>query len=195
MSGSMAITNNSKRRKSTIDYLSRSKSRTMQPIQVEFTFTPESFSKAQVYIMFQYLKTGRIKWIILFGVTLWLISTFYFGEVSLSRVSNILIWVPLFLGLWWVIFRWLSRRNFSKHAILQHPIRYTFSEENVAVLTHSSESLAQWNTFQKATETRDFFLLYQNPFLANPILKSGFQQEADQEHFRQLLRAKGLLKP
>lgn len=165
----------------------------MQPIQVAFTFTPESFSKAQVYIMFQYLKSGRIKWIILFGVTLWLISTFYFGEVSMGSIANTLIWVPLFLGLWWVIFRWLSKRNFSKHPILQHPIRYTFSTENIAVQTHSSESLAQWDTFQKATEARDFFLLYQSPFMANPLLKSGFQNEAEQERFRQLLREKGLL--
>lgn len=165
----------------------------MQPIQVEFTFTPDSFSKAQVYIMFQYLKTGRIKWIILLAAILWLASTFYFGEVTFSRIASILIWVPLFLGLWWVIFRWLSRRNFSKFAMLQHPIRYTFSAENIEVKTHSSEALVQWDTFQRAAEARDFFLLYQNPFMANPLLKSGFQSEAEQERFRQLLRAKALL--
>ena len=165
----------------------------MQPIQVEFTFTPESFGKAQVYILFSYLKTGWVKWLILLGVSIWLGGTFYFGRLSLLQIGKTLIWVPLFLGLWWVIFRWLSRRNFSKFPMLQHPIRYTFGAENVSLTTQTSESLLQWGTFQKAEEARDFFLLYQNAFMASPLLKSGFQNETEQERFRQLLRSKGLL--
>ncbi|MDO8367434.1 MAG: YcxB family protein, partial [Saprospiraceae bacterium] len=134
----------------------------MQPIQVEFTFTADSFGKAQIHIMFRYLKTGWVKWIILIGVALWLGITFYCGGLSLGQVANKLIWIPLFLGLWWVIFRWLSRRNFSKYPMLQHPIRYVFSEENVQLTTNASESVVQWDSFQKAEEARDFFLLYQN---------------------------------
>ncbi|MBP6811020.1 MAG: YcxB family protein [Saprospiraceae bacterium] len=166
----------------------------MEPIQVEFTFTPDSFGKAQVYIMFRYLKTGWIKWVILLGVAVWLGSTFYFGGLSFFEIGKTLIWVPLFLALWWVIFRWLSRRNFSKYPMLQHPIRYTFQEENVTLSTHSSESVLLWDTFQKAEETRDFFLLYQNAFMASPLLKTGFQNEPEMERFRQLLHSKHLLK-
>lgn len=166
----------------------------MNPIQVEFTFTPESFGKAQLYIMVRYLKTGWIKWIVLFSVVLWLGTTFYFGGVSASKIVNTLIWIPFFLGIWWVLFRWLSRRNFSKYPMLQHPIRYTFSEENVGLTTHFSEAVTQWDAIQKAEEARDFFLLFQSAFMATPLLKSGFQNESEQERFRVLLRAKDLLK-
>mgnify|MGYP001579187268 CR=1 FL=1 len=167
----------------------------MQPIQVEFTFTPESFGKAQVYIMFRYLKTGWIKWVLLLGVAVWLGSTFYFGGMSFLEIGKTLIWVPLFLGFWWVIFKWLSRRNFSKFPMLQHPIHYTFSVEKVDLITQSYESVLQWETFQKAEEARDFFLLYQNAFMASPLLKSGFESEIEQNRFRELLHSKNLLKP
>jgi len=166
----------------------------MEPIKVEFTFTSESFSKAQLYIMVRYLKTGWIKWIVLFIVAVWLGTTFYFGGVGVGKIVNTLIWVPLFLGIWWVIFRWLSRRNFAKYPILQHPIRYTFTEENIGLTTHVTEAVTQWNAIQKAEEARDFFLLYQSSFMATPLLKSGFQNETDQERFRGLLRTKQLLK-
>jgi len=175
-------------------YLSAQKSKTMQPIQVEFTFSPESFGKAQVYILFSYLKTGWVKWVILLGIAVWLGSTFYFGGMGFGEIAKTLIWVPLFLGLWWVIFKWLSRRNFSKFPMLQHPIRYSFSEEKVELITQSAESVLQWETFQKADEARDFFLLYQNAFMASPLLKSGFQNETEQERFREMLRSKHLLK-
>ena len=165
----------------------------MEPIQVEFTFSPESFGKAQLYIMIRYLKTGWVKWSILLAVVLWLGITFYFGGMSLSQVVNTLIWVPLFLGIWWVLFRWLSRRNFSKYPMLQHSIRYSFSNENVSLTTHLSEAVTQWSAIQKAQEARDFFLLFQSTFMATPLLKSGFQNETELERFRELLRSKGLL--
>ncbi|MFN0213632.1 MAG: YcxB family protein [Saprospiraceae bacterium] len=167
----------------------------MEPIQVEFTFTADSFGKAQVHIMFRYLKTGWLKWILLFIILLWLGSTFYFGGVNWLRILNILTWVPLFLAVWWVMFRWLSRRNFSKFPMLQHPIRYTFTKEKVNVKTQSSEAVLQWENFTKAEEASSFFLLYQNAFMASPLLKSGFQSETDQEKFRELLRSKNLLSP
>ena len=166
----------------------------MEPIKVAFTFTPDSFGKAQLHIMVRYLKTGWVKWALLFGVVAWLGVTFYLGGLNSAEIVGKLIWVPLFLALWWVIFRWLSRRNFSKFPMLAHPIRYTFTEEKVDMVTQSSESVLQWETFQKAEEARDFFLLYQNAFMASPLLKSGFENEIDLERFRALLRSKHLLK-
>ena len=166
----------------------------MQPVQVEFTFTPETFGKAQIYIMIRFLKTSWIKWILLFGITVWLGMKYYFGRLDGMYLVNTIFWILAVVIVWWVIFRWLSRRNFSKFPNLQYPIRYLFGEENIQIKTHTTEGVLQWETFQQAEESRDFFLLYQNAFVASPILKSGFQNETDQEKFRVLLRTKDLLK-
>jgi hypothetical protein len=166
----------------------------MEPIQVEFTFTPETFSKVQVHIMYRYFKTGWLKWILLLAAIVWVGMKAYSETFNFTDLASTLIWVPLFLGFWWVTFKWLSRRNFAKFPMLQHPIQYKFSEENVTMHTHTAESVLQWDVFQKAEEARDFFLLYQNTFMASPLMKPGFQNETEQERFRQLLRSKHLLK-
>lgn len=167
----------------------------MSPIPVAFTFTPDSFAKAQTLIMFRYLKNGWLKWLLLLALALYLITVFYDNEQPLLKAANILLWVPLFVGVWWIIFRWLSRRNYEKYPVLQHPIQYTFDESSIAVKTFASESSIQWTVFHKIEETRDFFFLYQSPYVATPLLKTGFQNETDTEMFRQLLRAKNLLRP
>jgi hypothetical protein len=87
----------------------------------------------------------------------------------------------------------LSRRNFSKFPNLQHPISYVFNQESIHLVTHTTEGILQWETFQQAEEAKDFFLLYQNAFAASPVLKSGFQNETEMERFRSMLRFKHLL--
>lgn len=164
----------------------------MEPIQVTFTFTPESFRKAQLFILLRFLSKGWIKWILIIGGALWLLGTYFLGGQDIFELLNTLIWIPVFVGFWWVIFRWLSRRNFTKLPMLQHPIRYIFEEQQVSLSTQTSQSVLQWETFQKVEEAREFFLLYQNAFLASPLLKSGFQNETELERFRTLLRSKQL---
>ena len=166
----------------------------MEPIQVEFTFTPESFGKAQMYIMLRFLKTGWLKWIALLGIVMWLGLKGYAGRLNFMYLANTALLVFVFAGVWWIVFRWLSRRNFSKFPNLQHPIQYLFKTADVQLNTHTTEGILQWETFQQAEEAKDFFLLYQNAFAASPILKSGFQNEIDLERFRDLLRSKNLLK-
>jgi hypothetical protein len=166
----------------------------MQPIHVEFTFTPDTFGKIQAHIMFRYLKNGWLKWMLLVAAMVYVVTEYLYGARDWMRLANTLIWVPFFLGAWWVIFKWLSKRNFSRVTLLQHPIRYIFKEDHISLTTHASESVVNWETFQKAEEARDFFLLYQGPMLASPLLKNGFENENEQERFRQLLRSKQLLK-
>ncbi len=166
----------------------------MSPIQVEFSFTPESFGKAQMYIMLRFLKTGWIKWILLLGLCLWLGMKYYFGRLNFMYIANMALWIFVFAAVWWIVFRWLSRRNFSKFPNLQHPIRYIFKEEEIQLSTHTTEGILQWETFQQAEESKDFFLLFQNVFAASPIPKSGFENETEQERFRTLLHSRNLLK-
>lgn len=166
----------------------------MEPITVEFTFTPDSFGKAQIYIMFLYLKNSMLKWVLLIAAVVYVATEFFYGDSNWLKLLNMLIWVPFFLGAWWVVFRWLSRRNFHKYTMMQHPIRYTFTDENLQLTTYSAESTVQWNAIQKVEEARDFFLLYQSAQLISPLMKSGFKSEAEQERFRTLLHTKQLFK-
>jgi len=165
----------------------------MEPIIVEFTFTPESFGKAQMHIMLRYLKNSWLKWALIVALAAYLGAQYYFGGRDIVRLINMLIWVPLFLAVWWVVFKWLSRRNFFKHPMLQYPIRYTFTADEVLVKTHVTEGVIQWAGIPKVEESEHFFLLYQSALLASPLLKMGFKDEAEQEKFRALLRSKQLL--
>jgi len=163
----------------------------MEPIQVEFTFTPETFGNAQMHIMLRLVKKGWTKWGALLLALGWLVKSVL--EDGLPGLLTGALPILLFVGIWWLMFRWLSRRNFSKYPNLQYPIRYTFQEAEVELNTQNSSAALPWDAYQNAEEARDFFLLFQNSLLASPILKSGFQNEMDQERFRQLLRSKNLL--
>ena len=164
----------------------------MEPIPVEFTFTANIFGKTQRHILWNYFTKGWLKWILLALAIFWTVKLLVFNGV-LSYLMSLAI-AGVFLGLWWLIFSWLSRRNFSKFPALMHPIRYVFSEESVQLNTHTTQSVLQWSTFMSAGEAPEYFLLYQNRVAANPVLKSGFQSATDVERFRVLLRSKGLLK-
>lgn len=166
----------------------------MQAILVEFSFTAQTFSRAQMLILLYFFKSGWAKWVLLLAAALWLASKLWLNNASPIEMLNTLIWVPLFIGIWWLLMRWLTQRQFSKLPALQHPIQYTFGEENVTIKTHTAEAVMQWSSFQKAIEARDFFLLFQNVAIANVVMKSGFQNDADLEQFRQMLRVKNLMK-
>lgn len=166
----------------------------MEPINVEFTFSADSFGKAQMYIMYLYLKNGMFKWILLLAALAYIGTEFFWGEGNWFRLANSLTWLPLFAGVWYVVFKWLSRRNFTKYPMMQHPIRYVFSAEQIGLVTSVSDSSIQWEAIQKVEEARDFFLIYQSALSVSPLLKSGFQNEAEQERFRTLLREKQLFK-
>ena len=125
----------------------------------------------------------------------WLGIKYYDGRLNTQYIANTAVWVMGMVAIWWLVFRWLSRRNFSKFPNLQHPIHYTFREADIFLKTETTEGILEWDTFQKAFETKEFFLLNQNEFMASPIIKSGFQNENDLERFRQLLYAKNLLPP
>ncbi len=164
----------------------------MEPIQVEFTFNAAVFGKIQRYILWNFFNKGWLKWIVLAVVLIWILN-----QIISHSVLDVLIYVfvfGLFFGLWWLILSWVTKRNFTKNTVLQHPIRYVFSETDISLDTVTSKSVLQWPAFQQVTEAPEFFLLYQNKMAANPILKSGFHSEAEIARFRVLLQQKGLLK-
>lgn len=165
----------------------------MEPIQVEFTFDRNSFGNAQIQVLLRYLRNGWLKWIFLAGLVCWFTVKLYFGRLDAQAVVRLVTPMAIFVLIWGVIFGWLSRRNFSKFPNLQHPIRYEFRESDIHLVTHTTDGIVQWEAYQKAVETKTSFLLYQNAFAANPVLKSGFKNENDLERFREMLRSKKLM--
>jgi len=81
-----------------------------------------------------------------------------------------------------------AKSLFKSDLNLQSDIRCSFSDDVVSVEMATGESKLLWNTFPKATERSDFFLLYLRKSLAYVIPKRVFANEAEISTFRELLR-------
>lgn len=147
----------------------------MEPIPVEFTFTPEIFTKAQRFIIWNYLSKGVMRWILIALAIIWTVKLLVFNSVAEWLLAMGI--AALLLFLWWFIFLWMSRRSFAKNNTLSHPIRYLFSEENVQLNTQNAQSVLQWATFEKALELPDLFLLQQNRVAVNPVLNPASNRQ------------------
>lgn len=143
-------------------------------------------------MLWRFFSTGWVKWVYLGVVLLWLANLILRNDWMNLGVS--VASMALVFGIWWWLFGWISRRTFQRTPALQYAIRYVFSPEEIRLSTQNAEAVLSWDTFQKAEELSEFFLLYQNKVIANPIIKKGFTSQEDMERFRLLLRNKGLLK-
>lgn len=143
-------------------------------------------------MLWRFFSSGWVKWIYLGIILLWLLKLALQGESTYLVIS--LLSVAIVLGIWWWLFGWISKRTFDQNAVLKHPISYTFTPEEIRLHTQNADAVLQWNTFQKAEELSEFFLLFQNKATANPVMKAGFTGEPDMERFRNMLKEKQLLK-
>jgi hypothetical protein len=164
----------------------------MEPIQVSFTFTEDAYKKVSHHSVNQMLKRQKRLGYILVGILV-ITTTTALITGRWQMLLSFLLPVAVFVPVW----RWTMNRMFKKvfaqQKNLHHPINYTFSDDHIASQSFSGESSLNWEAFEKAEEMPDFFLLYQNATIVNPILKSGFQNEADMAEFRGLLARKGLV--
>jgi len=101
-----------------------------------------------------------------------------------------LIFTAVFLGIWYVLFQFILRRAFKAATNLHHPIRYIFDETEVKVESGSSQTVHSWSAFERTVELPEWFLLYQNKVVFNPIPKSAFHSETELSRFRNLLKEK-----
>jgi hypothetical protein len=155
----------------------------MEPIQLEFTLDAAAYSRLMQRIL---LKRGLI-WIAVIGgiVLINALVSPEFGGVWLIAL--------LFFGLiWYFTFKFILRRSFKAATNLHHPIRYIFDEKEVKVETANSQTTHAWSAFTRTVELPEWFLLYQNKIVFNPIPKSAFKSNTEAEQFRELLKTKGL---
>ena len=163
----------------------------MEPINVNFTFTEDTYIKVSRHLVAQMLKR-QLRWgYLLIGIlVLTTATTVITGrwQMLLAMLLPIAIIVP--------VWRWLMTRMYKKafaqQENLQHPISYNFTEEQVASKSFSGESSMNWDAFEKVLELPEFFLLYQTSAIANPVLKSGFENEGEISRFRALVDNKKL---
>lgn len=163
----------------------------MEPVQVEFTYTAQTFLRLRRLMLWRFFTTGWVKWVYLALVLLWLMKLVLQNAWTSFFIS--LASVAIVLAVWWWLFSWMTNRTYHQTAALKHPIRYVFSPQEIHLNTQNAEAVLQWNTFQKAEELPEFFLLYQNKAMANPVMKAGFANQNDMERFRNILIEKKLL--
>lgn len=91
--------------------------------------------------------------------------------------------------------RWpkLMDKMLRKSSAWGKPITYTFEEARITQTSVLSETVMQWETFKKAEELPDWFLLHIGPMTYVSLPKRAFASEAQMMAFRDLLKTKGLL--
>jgi hypothetical protein len=165
----------------------------MEPIDVRFTFTEATFIQLHRQLANRVLM--RRKWLIYLVVVMLLVMTI--SAALMGRIQILLAYLLpllLFLVFWRVALNRASKKLFANQPSLHHPIHYVFKTDQIEMDTYGGESSLHWHAFQWVEESPDSFLMYQNQQMANPVLKSGFANTADETRFRNLLQEKGLLK-
>ena len=138
-----------------------------------------------------------------FLVPLWIIAFIVFASVGFLFTAKAFGWpVPIGMaGLWGVLFvptflliicyvtpYFGARSSYRNSLNLQNPIHYSFSDEVIAQEMATGRAELLWSTFIKVRETPDFFLLFVQKHLANPVPKRDFENEQEIARFRELLR-------
>ena len=76
----------------------------MERIQVEFTFTAEKFAETHRHILWKYFSTGWLKWILVLLAAIWILKKLIY-DGTVEFIFSVAI-MAMFLGLWWLIFKW-----------------------------------------------------------------------------------------
>ncbi len=163
----------------------------MEPIRVSFTFNETTYIAVSRHLVGQMIKRQK-KWgYLLVGILVISTATAVITgrwQLLLSFMLPIVIFIP--------VWRWsmerMYKKTFAQQTNLHHPITYTFTDELITAESFSGTSTMDWSAFQKVVEAPDFFVLYQNNAVGNPVLKSGFLHENDLNRFRNLVSSKSL---
>jgi hypothetical protein len=103
---------------------------------------------------------------------------------------------PLFLwlGVFWFVFLWpimayRSRATLKRSPSLQGVVRFQFDESGYQVEAPHVRAEVKWAALVNWIESKNCFLLYQNPKIGSIVPKRFFQSAADVETVRNLMGA------
>lgn len=109
----------------------------------------------------------------------------FYGKSGVANFFNFLPLILIFILIWSI---YSTAKRFTKAT--EGNISYAFSEAGVDVVSYDSESKIKWSFFEKADETKNDFLLFQNKTRFHPIPKRFFQNETQIQEFKNLVREK-----
>lgn len=156
----------------------------MEPLKIEFVLDGNAYTR-----LMQGIFTKKA---LMWGA----IGLVFVAINAAINPSKAWVWLSsylLFAVVWYFIFRLILQRTYKAATNLHDPVQYIFEETEIHVENANSQTTHQWDAFQKAVETPEWFLLYQNKSVFNPLPKSAFMSESELQRFRNLLKTKGLL--
>lgn len=135
---------------------------------------------------------SSIRWFI--GISIGVIGliggiAFYIYSDPVLGIFLTLLSVILLL-MQFVVPTFMFRRVYRRNSRMVGPRTVTVSDTGFTSDHQLGHSEAPWNTYQKFTETKRSFLLYQSADLIGILPKRAFAVPGDLQEFRALLKAK-----
>jgi YcxB-like protein len=107
----------------------------------------------------------------------------WFGEPSFLAAG------VFFLVFFWRFMAYRSRATLKRSPSLQGVVRFQFDESGYQVEAVHARAEVKWAALVKWIESKNCFLLYQNPKIGSIVPKRFFQSAADLDAVRRLLQA------
>jgi len=104
-------------------------------------------------------------------------------------------WSLFALGIFLIVYIWpfiyyRAWRQVNRTPNLQGTVRYEFGEDGYLLTAAHSTADIKWSAISKWKEGRDSFVIYVNPNVSSLVPKRFFQNSADVDSVRNLLRTK-----
>lgn len=99
-------------------------------------------------------------------------------------------WGLFLLGYLWVVLFYRAHRQVKKSPNLQGNVHFEFDDDGLVIQAAHLRSECKWKGVLKWREGKHCFLIYTAPKFANIFPKRFFQNQADVEGVRNLLRTK-----
>lgn len=138
------------------------------------------------YLKLSYILFYKNRWIIYISIIgllmLFIAGLYYSGIAPNIYTKDSPPYFQLFFGLFILIgipgsVYFSARRNFKADERLQEEIEYEFTNDKYKLTGNSFSNEMTWDKTYKIQELRNWFLIYRNKNVVNPIPKKNLTQE------------------
>ena len=158
----------------------------MDKISVSQSLNQEEF------VRFSFMRYFR-RPVILIIYTLFILFAAFLTYWELQRTDPDLSFLYPFLGLLialpLVVF-YSARSIFKSSYAIREPVTYEFSDDWISAKAEKYDFRQSWDLIYKVEETKHWFLLFTNRLNGIYLKKESFEDEADMEVLKSLIRSK-----
>lgn len=158
----------------------------MDKISVSQSLSQEEF------VRFSFLRYFR-RPVILIIYSLFILFAAFMAYVEFQGSDPDLSFIFPFLGILillpLVVF-YSARSVFKTSHAIREPVTYEFSDEWVSAKAEKYDFRQSWDLIYKVEETKNWFLIFTNRINAIYLKKESFEDEADMEVLKSLIRGK-----